>query len=1153
MEYKKQFTHLHVHTEYSLLDGSAKISELVSSAKNMGMDALAITDHGVMYGCINFYKACLDKGIKPIIGSEVYIANTSRFDKQMSEDNFYYHLVLLAKDNTGYSNLTKLVSLGFTEGFYKKPRIDFDILNEYKEGLIALSACIAGPIARTFLQKGYDHAKQVAKRYQDTFGEDFYLELQDHGIREQRDVNNALLRLNKELGIPLVATNDLHYIKREDAKAHDLLLCVQTGTNVDTPNRMQYEGDNFYLKSQDEMYELFKYIPEACENTNDIAKKCNVEFEFNKYKLPKFDVPNGYTPLEYLTKLCYEGLEVRYGLVEALHKERLEYELGVINSMGFVDYFLIVWDLIKYAKDNDIPVGPGRGSAAGSIASYALKITDIDPIRFGLIFERFLNPERVTMPDVDIDFCYERRQEVIDYVNKKYGNDHVVQIITFGTMAAKNAVRDVARVLNMPYSEGDRIAKQIPNELGITIKKALDRNPELKNMYETEEQVKLILDMSIKLEGLPRHSSTHAAGVIISDKPVAEYVPLNLNIKDNSLTTQYPMTTCEELGLLKMDFLGLRTLTVIKNTFDLVNNKHGINLNGDSLDYNDSDTFKLLSSGHTLGVFQLESAGMISFMKELKPSCIEDIIAGISLYRPGPMDFIPQYILGKNNPDKVEYKHPLLRPILEETYGCIVYQEQVMEIVRTLAGYSLGRSDMVRRAMSKKKADVMAKEREFFINGDGDIPGCVKNGISEEIANQIFDEMISFAQYAFNKSHAAAYAVVAYQTAWLKVHYPLEFMASTMTSVQNNTARLISYITNCKQMGIAIKSPNVNEGFSGFSVSSDGAILYGLAAVKGVGTTIINELVKDRNKNGVFRSLIDFVDRLRDKLNPKAIESLILVGAFDSLGGSRAQYMNLFPVINQRFKNNRKYSIEGQIDLFSISQSEDERYIKDDLPDVGEFDNKQKLAYEKDILGLYLSGNPLDEHWDMIKRYISNITTDFPVSYDEVLDKNKVQDEQQVIVAGFISGITIKYTKNNKAMAFIKLEDLYGTIEILVFPNVYTKFINDINEDEIILVKGRASISEDQEPKIICEKVTTVEKLEQSTKTLWIKLPKESDKTIEDISHLLSYYSGESKVIIYDEKTNQKLIASKDKYVRINSVLLVELEEMLGEGNVINK
>ena len=954
MENTRNFTHLHVHTGFSLLDGSSKIKELVKKTKELGMDSIAITDHGVMYGCVEFYKAAKAEGIKPIIGCEVYVASKSRFDKENSPDNFYYHLVLLAENNKGYDNLIKIVSYGFKDGFYYKPRVDIELLEKYHEGIVALSACLAGPVARTIIRQGYDKGKEVALRYNNIFGENnFFLELQDHmdGSVDQQTVNQSLMRMHQETGIPLVATNDCHYISPEDAEAHDILLCIQTNTTVDEADRMRYEGGQYYVKSPEEMYSLFPYAHQACENTYKIAQRCNVEFEFGNYKLPVFDVPEGKTAVEYLSELALNGLKERYGEVTPKLKERLDYELSIIIQMGFVDYFLIVWDFIKYAKDNGISVGPGRGSAAGSIVAYSLRITDIDPIKYDLIFERFLNPERVSMPDIDIDFCYERRGEVIDYVRRKYGNDQVVQIVTFGTMAARNAIRDVGRALNIPYADVDRVAKMVPQELHITIEKALVKNPEFKEIYDTDPTVKHLIDMSMKLEGLPRHTSTHAAGVIISDRPVEDYVPLNLNVKDNAITTQYTMTICEELGLLKMDFLGLRTLTVIQNAFKEIERNYGLKFDGHNIDYADREVYDLISSGKTLGIFQLESPGMTSFMKELRPNNIEDIIAGISLYRPGPMDFIPKYIDGKNNPSHIKYTHPLLEPILRNTYGCIVYQEQVMQIVQELAGYSLGRSDMVRRAMSKKKADVMAKERENFINGLGDsVPGCVKNGISANIANTIFDEMTDFAKYAFNKSHAACYAVVAYQTAWLKTHYPAEFMAALMTSVQDRPDKIALYIANCKTMNIGILPPDINESLSNFSVS-DGNIRFGLSAIKGVGSNNITSIIKNRSNEGNFKSLHQFLDRMGSNINSKTIESLIYAGAFDSLGGKRSQYIQSYKKMYEGLNSRKKSNIEGQMSLFQLGGENSQENYKDELPNVPEFENRFLLDKEKEYFG----------------------------------------------------------------------------------------------------------------------------------------------------------------------------------------------------------
>lgn len=1154
MENTRNFTHLHVHTGFSLLDGSSKIKELVKKTKELGMDSIAITDHGVMYGCVEFYKAAKAEGIKPIIGCEVYVASKSRFDKENSPDNFYYHLVLLAENNKGYDNLIKIVSYGFKDGFYYKPRVDIELLEKYHEGIIALSACLAGPVARTIIRQGYDKAKEVALRYNNIFGENnFFLELQDHmdGSVDQQTVNQSLMRMHQETGIPLVATNDCHYISPEDAEAHDILLCIQTNTTVDEADRMRYEGGQYYVKSPEEMYSLFPYAHQACENTYKIAQRCNVEFEFGNYKLPVFDVPDGKTAVEYLSELASNGLKERYGEVTPKLKERLDYELSIIIQMGFVDYFLIVWDFIKYAKDNGISVGPGRGSAAGSIVAYSLRITDIDPIKYDLIFERFLNPERVSMPDIDIDFCYERRGEVIDYVRRKYGNDQVVQIVTFGTMAARNAIRDVGRALNIPYADVDRVAKMVPQELHITIEKALVKNPEFKEIYDTDPTVKHLIDMSMKLEGLPRHTSTHAAGVIISDRPVEDYVPLNLNVKDNAITTQYTMTICEELGLLKMDFLGLRTLTVIQNAFKEIERNYGLKFDGHSIDYGDREVYDLISSGKTLGVFQLESPGMTSFMKELRPNNIEDIIAGISLYRPGPMDFIPKYIDGKNNPSHIKYTHPLLEPILRNTYGCIVYQEQVMQIVQELAGYSLGRSDMVRRAMSKKKADVMAKERENFINGLGDsVPGCVKNGIPANIANIIFDEMTDFAKYAFNKSHAACYAVVAYQTAWLKTHYPAEFMAALMTSVQDRPDKIALYIANCKTMNIGILPPDINESLSNFSVS-DGNIRFGLSAIKGVGSNNITSIMKNRSNEGNFKSLHQFLDRMGSNINSKTIESLIYAGAFDSLGGKRSQYIQSYKKMYDGLNSRKKSNIEGQMSLFQLGGESSQENYKDELPNVPEFENRFLLDKEKEYLGIYVSGHPLDEYNEVLSKYISNSTLDFAFEEEDFSNPNKITDGTEVIVGGIVTAVKKHYTKSNQQMAFVTIEDLYGTIDIIVFPAIYTSVSAFLTENNIILVKGRASVSEDKGSSILANAISDYDHINRKNQTLWIRIPKDSSITISDVSTVTKKHAGDVRVIIYDEKTGQKMTTAREGYVSLNDILLEELKELVGESSLV--
>ena len=1145
-----KFTHLHVHTEYSLLDGSSKISELIQQTKKLGMDSIAITDHGVMYGVIDFYKEAIKNNIKPILGCEIYVASNSRFDKTNSKENFYYHLVLLAENNEGYENLVKLVSFGFTEGFYYKPRVDIELLKKYNKGLIALSACLAGPVCKNLLRHSYDKAKEFAIKFNDIFGQNnFFLELQDHGIEIQQTVNENLIKISKETNIPLVCTNDLHYINEEDAEAHDILLCIQTGKTIHDENRMRYEGGQFYLKSPEQMHSLFYYAKDALLNTTKIANRCNVSFNFNEYKLPVFKLPENKEPYKYLKEICMIGLKERYNKITNDLIGRLEYELKTIKQMGFIDYFLIVWDFIKYAKDNDIIVGPGRGSAAGSIVSYCLKITDIDPIEYGLIFERFLNPERISMPDIDIDFCYERRQEVINYVINKYGSDYVAQIITFGTMAARNAIRDVGRALNMPYDFVDKIAKMIPMELKITIKKALEQNPELMTEYTYNDDVKTLLDMSMKLEGLPRHSSTHAAGVVICDKKVMNYVPLNTN--DGVITTQFTMTTIEELGLLKMDFLGLRTLTVIKNAFNEINRIYNLNLNENSINYNDKNVFNLISSGQTEGIFQLESSGMKQFMKELKPSCIEDIIAGVSLYRPGPMDFIPKYIAGKNNKNNIQYTHPLLEEILKSTYGCIVYQEQVMQIVQELAGYSLGRSDLVRRAMGKKKTDVMEKERQNFIYGLNDeIPGCIKKGIPKEIANKIFDEMIDFAKYAFNKSHAAAYAVVSYQTAWLKTYYPIEFMAALLTSVMDNSNKIAEYINSCKKLNIEILPPDINTSFHHFSVINN-KIRFSLAAIKNVGKQQILEIVKDREKNGNYLSLTHFFERMSKEINSRSIESLIKAGAFDSLGGKRTQYLNIYKQIYNGLNQKRKNNIDGQLNLFQLNEQNNKNTFKDYLPNIPEFDKKQILAIEKEILGVYISGHPLDEYADILKNNISSSSLEFIP--DNETNTIKIKDKQNVVLGGIINNVSIKHTKNNKTMAFLTLEDLNGIIEVVVFPEIYSKFASYIKEEEIVLIDGAANISYDQQPKIICSKIIPYKKLATNHSTLWLKIPKNNNTKIEDLQQIFKLNKGNTPIIIYNEEKNLKMKINQNYWINTSDEILVKLKQLLGETCVVLK
>ena len=1145
------FTHLHVHTEYSLLDGSSKIKELVAKAKELGMDSIAITDHGVMYGAIDFYRACLAEGIKPILGCEVYVAPNSRFDRGQADSERYYHLVLLAENDLGYHNLMKIVSRGFTEGFYYKPRVDYEVLEMFHEGVIALSACLAGEVAFHLRKNLYEEAKQSALRLRDIFGENnFFLELQDHGIPEQKTVNQGILRLCEETKIPMVATNDIHYINAEDAKAHDILLCIQTQKKVNDENRMRYEGGQYYCKSEEEMRALFPYAQEAIDNTHKIAERCHIEIEFGHYKLPVFPVPDGYTAWDYLQKLCYEGLERRYVNPSRELKDRLAYELETIHSMGFVDYFLIVSDFIKYAKDNGIPVGPGRGSAAGSIVSYCLEITNIDPLKYSLLFERFLNPERLTMPDIDIDFCFERRQEVIDYVVRKYGKDRVVQIVTFGTMAAKAVIRDVGRALDMPYAQVDSVSKMIPTELGITIDKALEMNHDLKKLYDSDEEIKYLIDMSRRLEGLPRHSSMHAAGVVISKAPVDEYVPLSRG-SDDSVTTQYTMTTLEELGLLKMDFLGLRTLTVIQNAVNLANRKlpKEQQFKIDEINYADKNVYDLISSGKTEGIFQLESAGMKNFMKELKPANIEDVIAGISLYRPGPMDFIPKYIKGKNESDSIVYECPQLEPILAPTYGCIVYQEQVMQIVRELAGYSFGRSDLVRRAMSKKKASVMEKERQNFVYGNEEegVKGCVNNGISDVVANKIYDEMIDFAKYAFNKSHAAAYAVVSYQTAFLKCYYPVEFMAALMTSVIDNSTKVSEYIYTCRQMGIEILPPDINEGEAAFTVA-DGKIRYALSAIKGLGRPVIDEVVRERNHGGRFKTLKDFASRLSGKeVNKRTVESLIKAGAMESLSGTRKQLMNVYVQVLDAVAQEKKNALTGQMSLFDFA-TEDEKLEYDiPLPDVGEFDQDQLLAFEKEVLGIYVSGHPLEEYEALLKTNITNTTLDFIL--DTETNVVKVVDGTQVVLGGIITFKTVKTTRTNSMMAFITLEDLFGVVEVTIFPRDYEKYKHLLVEDNKVLIRGKADVEEDKDAKLICSDLVSFDEVQRN---VWIKYPDVDSFTADEQSlyQMLSPYDGSTAVTIYCQKERAKKELPKNRWIQLNRDLLGQLQAKYTKENI---
>lgn len=1145
------FTHLHVHTEYSLLDGSSKIKELTARAKELGMDSMAITDHGVMYGVIDFYRAAREVGIKPILGCEVYVAPGSRFDRESGAgEDRYYHLVLLAENNTGYKNLMKIVSKGFVDGFYYKPRVDLKLLTTYHEGIIALSACLAGEVQKYLVRGMYEEAKRSALRYHEIFGKDhFYLELQDHGMPEQKMVNQGLLRLSQDTGLELVATNDIHYTYAEDAKAHDILLCIQTGKKVTDEDRMRYEGGQYYCKSEEEMRKLFPYAQEAIDNTHKIAERCNVEIEFGVTKLPKYQVPEGFDSWTYLNHLCREGFKTRYPDDNGTLSRRLDYELGVIRTMGYVDYFLIVWDFINYARSQNIMVGPGRGSAAGSIVSYTLGITNIDPVRYNLLFERFLNPERVSMPDIDVDFCYERRQEVIDYVVRKYGKDQVVQIVTFGTLAAKGVVRDVGRVLDLPYAMCDSIAKMIPNDLGMTLDKALTANPDLKKLYNEDEQVKYLIDMSKRLEGLPRHTSMHAAGVVIGSRSIDEFVPLS-RAADGTITTQFTMTTIEELGLLKMDFLGLRTLTVIQNAVRLAEKDYGIKLDMDHIDYNDKKVLESIGTGRTEGVFQLESGGMKSFMKELKPENLEDIIAGISLYRPGPMDFIPRYLKGKNDKNSITYECPQLEPILSPTYGCIVYQEQVMQIVRDLAGYTMGRSDLVRRAMSKKKTAVMEKERQNFVYGNEKegVKGCIANGIDEKTADHIYDEMIDFAKYAFNKSHAAAYAVVSYQTAYLKYYYPKEFMAALMSSVMDNVSKFSEYILTCRRMmDIAILPPDINEGESGFSVSGDG-IRYGLSAIKSVGRPVVDAILEERKKNGVFSSMEDFINRMTNKeVNRRTIENFIKSGAMDSLPGTRRQKVAVAPVLLDNKARERKNAWEGQMSLFDLVSEEEKKEYQVSFPDVGEYSKEELLAFEKDILGVYISGHPLDDYEGLWRKNITATAADFIV--DEETEEAAVKDGMKAVVGGLVAGKVVKTTRSNQLMAFITLEDLMGSVEVIVFPKNYEADRDILTEDSKIFIKGRVSLGDEPVGKLVCEQVIPFAKVPRE---LWLQFEdKEMYQAMEGtILGILKESEGPDSVVIYLKKERAKKILPANWKVEAAGELLDTLVCKLGEKNV---
>ena len=1171
------FAHLHVHTEYSLLDGSNKIKEYVSQVKALGMDSAAITDHGVMYGVIDFYRACKSEGIRPVLGCEVYVAPGSRFDQEKNAgDDRYYHLILLAENNTGYSNLMKIVSRSFTEGYYYKPRVDLDLLREFHEGIICTSACLAGEVARNIVRGNMAEAEQAALRYRDIFGdENFFLELQDHGYKDQQTVNAALLNMHEKYGIPLVATNDVHYTYKEDAEPHDILLCIQTGKKLSDENRMRYTGGQFYLKSEAEMRTLFPYAREALENTEKIARRCNVEIEFGVTRLPRFDVPEGYDSWTYLNKLCDDGMAERYPEDDGTLRDRLDFELNTIRQMGYVDYFLIVWDYINYARENGIMVGPGRGSAAGSIVSYCLRITDIDPIRYNLLFERFLNPERVSMPDIDVDFCFERRQEVIDYVTRKYGRDRVMQIITFGTMLAKGVVRDVGRVMDLPYGFVDSIAKMIPAELGMTLEKALQMNPELKSTYEQDERVRKLIDMARRLEGLPRHSSVHAAGVVICSEPAEDLVPLS-RAQDGSVTTQFTMTTIEELALLKMDFLGLRTLTVIQNAVRMANrsieaagggyppgeprmsarevreNPAGYPLRMEAIDYDDKAVLGSLSTGHTEGVFQLESAGMQSFMKELKPGSLEDIIAGIALYRPGPMDFIPKYIEGKNHADHITYDCPQLEPILAPTYGCIVYQEQVMSIVRDLGGYTLGRSDLVRRAMSKKKQSVMEKERRNFVYGNPEenVPGCISRGIPEYTASHIYDMMMDFAKYAFNKSHAACYAVVTYQTAWLKYYYPTEFMAALMTSVIDFPAKVAGYILTCRSMKIPLLPPDINEGEAGFSVSG-GAVRYGLTAIKGVGRPVIDGIIAERKARGPFRDLHDFLSRMvmqEREINRRVIESFIKAGALDCLGATRKQMMSVYMRMMDDLQSSRRNDMAGQLSLFDIVDEEDKAEYQVRMPDIGEYPREMMLAFEKEVLGIYVSGHPMEEYSALWKSNITAKAADFYL--DEEIGQARIRDGSKATIGGMITEKTIKYTRQNKVMAFLTLEDMTGSVEVIVFPKSYEDQGALLQEDRKVFIQGRVQAEEDKDGKLICEKIIPFEDVPRK---LWIRFPDRAsyEAGAKELFELIDRNGGRDKVILYLEDVHQRRILPPGQGVRADRDLVDRLGRIFGSANVI--
>ncbi|ACA54090.1 DNA polymerase III subunit alpha [Clostridium botulinum] len=1175
-EKKPEWISLHQHTEYSLLDSSAKIADLIKKAKEFGMKSIAITDHGVMYGCVDFYKEAIKQGIKPIIGCEIYVASKSMYIKQQDKENETHHLVLLVKNEIGYKNLMEIVSKASVEGFYYKPRVDHEFLKDHSEGLIALSACLGGEVQANILKENLKKAEEVALIYKDIFEEGFYLELQYHGMEEQLKVNEALVKMSKDLDIPLVATNDVHYIRKEDYKSHDILLCIQTGKTVEEENRMRYPSDQFYLKSPEEMYETFSYVPEALENTVKISEECNFDYNFHESKLPKFPLEEGVDPYEYLREICFKGLFLRYEVLkdfidnpfsidevlvygdenkEAFDLiERLNYELSIIKQMGYVDYFLIVWDFIRFANEKGIMTGPGRGSAAGSLVAYTLGITKIDPIKYNLIFERFLNPDRISMPDIDSDFCYERRGEVIDYVVEKYGKANVSQIITFGTMAARACIRDVGRAMNYPYAEVDRIAKMIPSVLNITIDKALELNPELKETYDDEERVKELIDVARALEGLPRHTSTHAAGVVIASQPLVNYVPLQKN--EESIVTQFTMGTLEELGLLKMDFLGLRTLTVMRDAVRIIRENKGIDIDLDNIDFEDKEVYKMIGQGQTVGVFQLESAGMTSFMKELKPDSLEDIIAGISLYRPGPMAEIPRYIANKNNPLNIEYQTEKLEPILSVTYNCIVYQEQVMQIVRDLAGYSMGRSDLVRRAMSKKKHDVMEQERRNFIYGNGDegVKGCINNGIDENVANNLFDSMMDFASYAFNKSHAAAYAVVGFQTAYLIRYYPTEFIAAMLNSVKGDNDKVSFYVNFAKTLGIEIVAPNINESYSNFTVK-DNRIIFGLTAVKNVGERGIDNIVLSREQKGNFTDLSDFFNKVDTSIiNKRLVESLIKAGAFDCLKVYRSKMLAVFEKIMDGIQKQKRNNIEGQVNLFMDIMDNKESSMDIKYPNINEFDKKYILQMEKEMTGLYFSGHPLEEYEETLKiqtnHHISDIISKESLEGNLVDTVSSIKDGDKVVVGGMITHVSKKLTRNNDMMAFIVLEDLYSSIEVIVFPKIFNMARSIINEDEVVLLKGRVSLREDEQPKLICEFMEPLIKINSEKLYILVEEKKDIKLKLQEMKGVFLQHKGNIPVYFCTNKERKKFRIDRELWVNGDRELVDDLRNMFGENNV---